>query len=120
MELQIIEIRDASEKEERIFMKATEKCNLSNYLIYDETFDAEGNPSNLLPHMYRFPNVVVEKGDYVSLRTQYTKKYSKGTLADNTTPCHYLHWGLDTNIFNNDGDSVHLIKIADEQKKNVN
>ena len=32
MELQIIEIREASTEDERIFMKATEKCNLSNYL----------------------------------------------------------------------------------------
>lgn len=120
MELQIIEIREASTEDERIFMKATEKCNLSNYLIYDETFDAEGNPSNLLPHMYRFPNIEVEKGDRVSLRTQHkNRKYSKGTLGDNKTPCHYLYWGLDTNIFNNDGDTVHLIKIANEQKKNV-
>jgi len=120
MELQIIEIRDASEKDERIFMKVTEKCNLSSYLIYDETFDAEGNPSNLLPHMYRFPNVEVEKGDRVSLRTQHkNKKNYKGTLNDNTTPCHFIYWGLDTNIFNNDGDTVHLIKIAEEQKKTV-
>lgn len=120
MELQIIEIRDASEKDERIFMKVTEKCNLSNYLIYDETLDAEGNPSNLLPHMYRFPNVEVEKGDRVSLRTQHkNKKNYKGTLNDNTTPCHFIYWGLDTNIFNNDGDTVHLIKIAEEQKKTV-
>lgn len=120
MELQIIEIRDASEKDERIFMKVTEKCNLSSYLIYDETFDAEGNPSNLLPHMYRFPNVEVEKGDRVSLRTQHkNKKNYKGTLIDNTTPCHFIYWGLDTNIFNNDGDTVHLIKIAEEQKKTV-
>ena len=120
MELQIIEIRNAAEKEERIFMKATEKCNLSNYLIYDETFDAEGNPSNLLPHMYRLPNIEVEKGDCVSMRTQYkNRKNHKGTLDDNKTPCHYLYWGLNTNIFNNDGDTVHLIKIADEQKKNV-
>lgn len=120
MELQIIEIRDASEKDERIFMKVTEKCNLSSFLIYDETFDAEGNPSNLLPHMYRFPNVEVEKGDRVSLRTQHkNKKNYKGTLFDNMTPCHFIYWGLDTNIFNNDGDTVHLIKIAEEQKKTV-
>ena len=120
MELQIIEIRDASTENERILMKAAAKSNLSNYLIYDETFDAEGNPSNLLPHMYRLPNIIVEEGDYVSLRTQHKNKRSyKGTLADNKTPCHYLNWGLDTNIFNNDGDTVHLIKIADEQKKNV-
>lgn len=120
MELQIIEIRDASEKDERIFMKVTEKCNLSSYLIYDETFDAEGDPYNLLPHMYRFPNVEVEKGDRVSLRTQHkNKKNYKGTLNDNTTPYHFIYWGLDTNIFNNDGDTVHLIKIAEEQKKTV-
>ena len=120
MELQIISIRDASTENERILMKAAAKSNLSNYLIYDETFDAEGNPSNLLPHMYRLPNIVVEEGDYVSLRTQHkNRKYSKGTLGDNKTPCHYLYWGLDTNIFNNDGDTVHLIKIAGEQKKNV-
>lgn len=120
MELQIIEIRDASEKDERIFMKATERCNLSKYLIYDETFDEEGNPSNLFPHMYRLPNILVEKGDFISLRTQHkNRKNYKGTLHDNKTPCHFIYWGLDTNIFNNDGDTIHLVKIAEELKKTV-
>lgn len=118
MNLRIIEIRDAGGADERVFMKAIENCNLANYLLYDETYDDEGNISNLMPHMYRFPALAVKKGEYVSFRTQGAdKKYKKGTLDDNETVCHYLYWGLERTVFNQGSDKVHLILISEEQSK---
>ena len=118
MNLKIIEIRDAGGDDERVCLKAIENCNLAHYLLYDETFDEEGNISNLMPHMHRFSSLTVKKGEYVSFRTQGAgKSYRKGTLDDNETVCHYLYWGLDRTIFNQDKDKIHLILISEEQSK---
>lgn len=57
MKIKIIEIRKPGTKEERVFMKVMQKCNLSDFIVYDETFDDEGEPSNLMPHMHRLPAV---------------------------------------------------------------
>lgn len=116
MKIKIIEIREAGKKDERVFMKVLEDCNLSNYIIYDETYDEDGEPSNLVPHMHRLPRVVAKKGSYISLRIQGNpNKSSWGTLDDKVTPCYYEYWGLDRTIFNQNGDTVHLVEIADEK-----
>ena len=49
-------------KDEYLAFKVEEDCNIHQYLIYDTTFDGNGELSNLLPHMYRFPSQVVTKG----------------------------------------------------------
>ncbi len=117
MELKISEIRDRGEKEERIFITVLKDCNLGDYIIYDETFDESGNKSNIWPHMYRFDNREVKSGEYVSLRVHTGKDYV-GTLNDKKTICYYLYWGFDSSvqIFNKDGDIVHLVKISSENK----
>ena len=48
MKIKIIEIRKPGTKDERVFMKVMQKCNLSDFIVYDETFDDEGEPSNLM------------------------------------------------------------------------
>lgn len=118
MNLKIVEIRGAGTKEERIFLKAEGNCNLGNYLVYDETYDEEGNPSNLFPHMHRFSLLEVKKGEFVSFRTQGNPNNNhKGTLDDNETVCYYRYWGLDRTIFNQDKDAAHLIYVGGEQTK---
>ena len=39
MKIKIIEIRKPGTKQERVFMKVMQKCNLSDFIVYDETFD---------------------------------------------------------------------------------
>lgn len=120
MELKIIEIRDKGQDSERIFIKILEDCNLGDFIVYDETLDEDGNISNLWPHMYRFKKRRVRQGEYISLRT-HEGKDRVGTLDDKITTCYYLYWGLDKNftIFNEDGDTVHIVKVVDETSKKV-
>lgn len=115
MELDIREIRDRGGKEERLFIKVLEDCDLSNFIVYDETYDEKGNKSNIWPHMYRFDPREVKKGEYVSLRI-HEGKDRQGTLGDDKTICYYLYWGFEegTSIFNKDGDIVHLVKVSEE------
>ena len=47
MELDIREIRDRGGKEERLFIKVLQDCNLNDFIVYDETLDEEGNKSNI-------------------------------------------------------------------------
>lgn len=117
MELKISGIRDRGGKDERIFIKVLEDCNLGDFIIYDETFDEGGNKSNIWPHMYRFDNREVKGGECVSLRIHSGKDHV-GTLDDNKTRCYFLYWGFDSEvqIFNKDGDVVHLVKISSENK----
>lgn len=118
MKIKILEIRKPGTKEERVFMKVMQKCNLSDFIVYDETFDDEGEPSNLMPHMHRLPAVQAKEGMFVSLRTQGDPAKSHlGTLDDDETPCYYEYWGLERTIFNQEGDTVHLVEIADETSK---
>ncbi len=115
MELAIREIRDRGEKEERLFIKVLEDCDLSNFIVYDETYDEKGNKSNIWPHMYRFDPRKVKKGEFVSLRVRAGED-RKGTLDDNNTICYFLYWGFEegTSIFNKDGDTVHLVRVSEE------
>lgn len=117
MDLEIVRIKAPGTEDERILMRAVNNCNLGDYLVYDETFDDEGNPSNLMPHMLRFDNLYLEKGEHVSLRTQGNPhRDHKGTLKNSETVCYYLYWGLDETIFNQEGDTIHLIQIDDEEE----
>ena len=73
MKLSIVGIKDNVTDDERVLIKVEENCNLNKYILYDETFDENGRPSNKVPHMYRFDSLEVKKGDYVSLYTKGKK-----------------------------------------------
>ena len=55
--------------EEYIMLKSIEKVDIGNYAIVDRTFNKEGKVSNIHRHFFRLPSLIVEKGEYVSLRT---------------------------------------------------
>lgn len=116
MNLKFLKIGNKGEDKEYILFQAVEDCNLHNYLIHDDTFDSDGELSNKLRHMYRFPSVSVKKGEFVALHVKQSGKYSKGTyktaLFKTEYPCHILYWGANTNIFNQDGDHLYLLAIA--------
>lgn len=96
-----------------LLFKAEGKCELSNYLVYDKTYDGDGNETNIFPHMFRFPSLTLEKGEYVALRL-HKGKFKKGKTKHGEV-CYNLYWGMDNDvsIFNDEGDSVHLVRIAE-------
>ena len=120
MKLSIVAIKENGTDDERVLLKVEEDCNLKNYILYDETFDEEGNPSNMVPHMYRFDSIEVKKGEYVSLYTKGKKGYVKSKMSTpQNAPLHKIKRGLDITIFNQDGDKAHLVQINAEDSEIV-
>ena len=68
MNLAFINRQFKDTKNDLLLFKAIGKCTLSNYIVYDKTYDESGDESNIFPHMYRFPDIMLEKGEYVALR----------------------------------------------------
>ena len=115
MNLNYVKIGKKGEDEEYILFKASNDCYLKNYLVHDNTFDADGDLSNKLRHMYRFNrNLTIKAGEYVALYVKKKGEYKIGTY-DNAV-CHLFYWGLDVSVFNADGDHLYLLKI-DETKR---
>lgn len=98
-----------------LLFKAVGKCNLSNYLVYDKTYDGNGNESNIFPHMFHFPSLEVEEGEHVALWL-HKGKFNKGQTRQGNV-CYNIYWGMEDNvaIFNDGGDCVHLVRIAEEK-----
>lgn len=115
MDLKFKKIDNKGKDNEYILMQAMDGCNVHDYLIHDDTFDQDGELSNKLRHMYRFPCQEVNKGDYIALFVKKSGKYKLGTTTNNY-PCHYFYWGANTDIFNEDGDNLYLLKIGQTVK----
>ena len=114
MNLTFINRQFKDTKNDLLLFKALGNCKLSYYIVYDKTYDESGDESNIFPHMYRFPDITLEKGEYVALRL-HKGKTNKGETAQKEV-CYNVYWGMEDNvsIFNDDGDIVHLVRIAEE------
>lgn len=118
MDLKIIRVNNKSNPEdESISIEVLEKTNLSKYMVCDQTFGEYDQPSGLHRHFYRFPNKTVEEGDLVIL---YTKlKYSRESPRESGGKIHRFGWGLNKCIWNDKGDTAHLVKIENSQSFKV-
>lgn len=107
------EIANRGKDDEFILFYAQDDCNLRDYLVHDDTFNADGELSNKLRHMYRFNrNIIAKKGEYVVLYVKKEGNYSPGTYKK-TFACHIFYWGVDHEIFNAEGDRLYLLRIAE-------
>lgn len=116
MKMQILKVKDAGDIEnERVILKINADCNIGWYLLFDNTYESDGSPSNLWRHMFIFPDKEVKKGDFVWLYTKEGKNRDRSNESKTTT--HELYWGLGNTIWNNGvaHDSVHLVKYEDSQ-----
>lgn len=92
---------------ERLLFWASKGTQLNDYAFYDDTYDGEGNPSNLWRHFFRFPNHEMKEDGYICVYTQSGNSFA--TMNGNRILTYRM--GLDRNILNEDGDTVHVIKI---------
>ena len=117
MFLQIIKISDRDNENERLIMMAKCKCNLNEYIVLDTTFDEDGIMSNKHRHVYIMPDIVVSEGDFIWLYThkgEYcTHRNTSGTIT------HKIYWGLDINVWNNNGDKAYVIHYDDWTSKSA-
>lgn len=114
MHLQILKIKDSGDLEnERVILRATKQCDIRWYMLFDNTYDAQGNLSNLWRHMYLFPPLQLNEGDFIWLYTKAGENTSRGNTSNTTT--HLLHWGFEETIWNRDDDVAYLVKYVDSQ-----
>lgn len=118
MTFQILKVKDAGDLEnERVILKANKDCEISWYILFDNTYDDNGQLSNLWRHMYIFPKLSIKAGDFVWLYTKKGQKSNRGN--DSKTTTHSLYWGLDETIWNHEGDMAYLVKYIDSQSIKV-
>lgn len=102
---------------EYLMLLALDDCDLSRYAVVDNTYNTSGNASNKVRHTFFFPSKQVRKGEWVAL---YTKS-GKYNLGKTTTekPLHRFYWGLNNAVWNDSGDTVHLLEISGVKKLKV-
>jgi hypothetical protein len=118
MKLKIYSVKgqgDASN--EYVMLQALDDCDLASYAIVDNTYGSDGVPSNKLRHTYFFPSTKVKKGDYISLHTRAGKNARGETTKGN--PLHRFYWGLASSVWNDTGDTVHLLQISGISKLKI-
>lgn len=111
MELTILQVngRGAASTEYIIFSVLSD-CNLKNFMVCDKTFNSDGTPSNKHRHVYFFPSCEVKAGEYVWLNTGPGTNRKGQTLGGQRA--HEFFWGLNSSVWNDSGDKVHLIKMS--------
>lgn len=96
---------------EFVWLKVNAKTNMKEYAIVDRTFDLNEKVSNEFRHIFIFPNLEVEKGEWVKLCTgngRYEKVKSTGGEY-----IHKLFWNSSGCVWNNSGgDTATLIKYS--------
>jgi hypothetical protein len=117
MSLQIDKLqKDGDASQEYLLFKATKDLNLNDYAVVDRTYDAEGKISNVFRHFFRFPELQIKKGEFVSLRTG--KGDYKLAKLEGGQPVHRFYWGSDAPIWNDTNvESAELLNVATVSKK---
>ena len=111
MDLELIRIADRGNDNEKLIMRAVRKCNLREYIVLDTTYDEEGIVSNKHRHVFIFPNINVNEGDFIWLYTREGRYHTHNNNSNTIT--HNIYWGLDIRVWNNDGDKAYLIHYDD-------
>lgn len=117
MDIEILKVYNPGEDNEYIRLRVNENCNLNKFLIYDTTFDQEGNVSNKLPHVFRFPNIQVSSADTPLIRLYTKRNYqTQKWVAPDKINNLILSWRLNETIWNKDGDKATLVEICNESE----
>lgn len=100
-------------KNEYLGFRVDEACNIHQYIIYDTTFDGDGELSNLLPHMYRFPSQAVTKDSYVYLYIHSMGSRKAVDVNNKKENVYRFSWGLDdsVSVFNKEKDYLHIAEV---------
>ncbi|SMP22011.1 hypothetical protein [Flavobacterium hercynium] len=102
---------------EVVWIEVTSNTNLKGYALVDKTFDSEEKVSNEFRHVFFFPDVIVEKGDWVAVTTGVGKNK---TSSVGGLKFHWIYWQSDKCVWNDaGGDNAWLIKYTIENKIQV-
>ncbi len=110
MNMRIIKILDNGiANKERLWMKVLANTNLMYFIVFDTTHTSDNTISNIQRHAYWFSPKEVKAGDNVILYTRRGTP-SEQRNADGSTN-HFLFWGLDKTVWNNQGDCAVLFQV---------
>lgn len=113
MSLEIFNVKYAGEPgKEKLLIKVTADCNLSDFMVMDCTYDDEGQSSNKHRHVYIFPEKAVYAGEYIILYTGSGVNRTGALNSKVDTNTHRFYWGLDTTVWNEDGDEALILKYG--------
>lgn len=112
-------VKKATGNDERIVFKILADCNLSYYLLLDNTYDANGDISNVHRHTFAFPNVNVKRGDFIILYTGVGTQSSFQNKAQTTT--YVFYWGFEgeTSVWNDASDKAIMVRMDGVQSFGV-
>lgn len=113
MTLKVIGIYNGNKPtKEYILLQAVEDLQAHNYQIEDRTFKA-GRNTNIYRHIFRFPELIVKKGEYIAV---FTCPGIPSVAKHNGANCQVLYWGSNGCIWNdNESDAVELLKVVTTQ-----
>ena len=112
MDLVLRKIADASLADrERVIIKVLKTCNLNRYILFDTTYDENGIRSDKHRHVYVFPDLIVNEGDFIWLYTKQGAYHAHDNKSGTKT--HNLYMNLKTTIWNNSGDTAYLLHYDD-------
>jgi len=115
MDISLDRIVNAGEENEYLLLSVNKDCNLGKFLIYDTTYDQDGNVSNKLPHLYRFPAMIIKKDNTPLIRLYTCRNYTtQEWLSPQGINTLILSWRLQETIWNKEGDKANLIEISNE------
>ncbi|EQC2549891.1 hypothetical protein ACY3NT_004875 [Enterobacter sichuanensis] len=119
MSLKISVVKNAGELEkERLIIKVTADCNLIDFMVMDCTYDDDGESSNKHRHVYIFPEKEVHADENIILYTRCGTNKTGVWNSENDTVTHRFYWGMDTTVWNGDGDEALILEydIIDRKK----
>lgn len=109
-------VNGTSPDKELIWLTTDEKINLSGYALVDRTFKSDGEISNEFRHIFIFPNIELNSGDWVCLYNGKGEYTTRPYQHNTTKKVHKLYWGADHCVWNDEGgDRATLIsyKVID-------
>lgn len=104
-------------KDEKLVLRATENLDIGKYLVLDNTYSADGQPTNLLRHCFWFPDKEIKAGDKIILYTKEGTDTEKLTKTGSTS--HFFYWGLSETVWNEEIDGAIVIKAKTWINKTV-
>ncbi|PWJ97027.1 hypothetical protein BC749_108177 [Flavobacterium araucananum] len=117
MSISLRSVKNAKDPDDEfVWLRATANTSLEGYAIVDRTFDDSEEVSNEFRHIFFFPDLEVEKDDWIVLCTGNSKgkdkkKYKK--LIKDDSVFHSFFWGSKECVWNDNGDdSASLIKYS--------
>jgi hypothetical protein len=119
MNLKLRKVEYAGDLEkERVIIDVKGDDDLNNYMIVDNTFNNEGEPSNKHRHLYKFPKQSVKKGDLIVLFSKEGK--NRVINHDGDINQYNFYWNNSTtSVWNKGIDKCHLIKIENHKSIDV-